>query len=219
LRIFSTRKIEPELLDHLPPDEARPNLEDLTRINRYFGGHSVILDTLNQVARPADSFSLLDVGAASGDTARLLQAAYPHAHVVNFDYNETNIGAAPRPKVIGNAFRLPFAPRSFDYVMCSLFLHHFQDEEVVGLLRGFNRIARRAVLACDLERSLFPYIFLPATKYFFDWKRVTVHDGMISVRAAFSKSELAALAKEAGLKNCALRVHRPAFRISLVASK
>ena len=217
--MFAKRVIKPEVLDHLPPEEARPNLADLTRINRSFGGHSVILKTLPLVARPEESFSLLDIGAASGDTGRAIQAAFPHCCVTSFDYNATNIERAPQPKVIGNAFALPFAPDSFDYVLCSLFLHHFQDEQVIALLRSFYALARRALLVFDLERSVVPYLFLPATRYLFDWKPITVRDGMISVRASFTQEELRMLAEKAGLRNCETAVHRPAFRISLVALK
>src|ERR1700761_8215231 len=105
-------------MDHVPADEARPILADLTRINKNFGGHSVIRKTISRVVRPNDSFSLLDVGAASGDTARLISDEYPLSSVVSFDYNETNLSSAPQPKIIGNAFQLPFALCSFDYVLC-----------------------------------------------------------------------------------------------------
>ena len=219
LNVFTHRVIKPELLDHLPPDEARPNLADLVRINQHFGGHSVILKTLGRVAQPEEAFSLLDIGSASGDTARTIKATYPKSRVVSFDYNPTNIGAAPHPKIIGNAFALPFAPASFDYVLCSLFLHHFQNEHVIELLRNFFALARKALLVCDLERNLIPYLFLPATKYAMKWKKVTVHDGMISVRASFTGDELKALARQAGLSPCDLAVHRPAFRISMIARK
>jgi ubiquinone/menaquinone biosynthesis C-methylase UbiE len=219
LNVFAERVIEPELLDHLPPEEARPNLADLTRINQYFGGHSVILKTLAQVTAPSDAFTLLDIGAASGDTAMAITAAYSHSCVVSFDYSPTNIGAAPHPKIIGNAFALPFAPSSFDFVLCSLFLHHFQDDHVVHLLRSFHAVAKRALLVCDLERNVIPYFFLPATKHILNWKKITVHDGMISVRAAFKQEELRALAEKAGISVCEITVHRPAFRISLIAKK
>jgi Methyltransferase domain len=215
--VFSHRLIKPELMDHAPPEIARLILSDLTRINQKFGGHSVVLNTLKRVARPQDAFSLLDIGAASGDMARIIGAAFPHSRVVNFDYNAVNLGAAPPPKVIGNAFHLPFAPRSFDYVLCSLFLHHFEDGRVVELLRSFHAVARKALLVCDLERNILPYLFLPATKVLFRWHRLTVSDGIISVRAAFKKAELHQLAKRAGIPSCQVNTHRPAFRVSLIA--
>ena len=217
--MFAKRLTQPELLDHASPEEARPNLNDLIRINRNFGGHSTILKTLAGVIEPRSSFSLLDVGAASGDTARVVQARYPGAAIVNLDYNCTNLHGAPMPKVISNALTLPFAPLSFDYVLCSSFLHHFQDEQIVELLRSFYAVARKAVFVCDLERSIFPYLFLPATQPLFKWGRLTVHDGRISVRAAFRKKELLELSRRAGIPAAKISAHRPAFRLAMIARK
>jgi SAM-dependent methyltransferase len=217
--VFSRRVIKPELLDHAHPEEARLNLADLIRINERFGGHSVLLKTLSRVVSRSEAFSLLDIGAASGDAARVIRKAFPVARVSCFDHNAVNLSAAPHPKVIGDAFRLPFAPGSFDYVLCSLLLHHFADECVVELLREFYQLARKALLVCDLERHILPYLFLPATKCFYGWQRITLHDGPISVRASFTRKELRQLAGQAGIVQCEVRVHRPAFRVSLVARK
>ncbi len=217
--MFSRRLIEPELLDHAPAEEARANLADLIRINQKFGGHAVILKVLGKVASAEDSFSLLDVGAASGDTAVAIRSAYPHSRVFNFDCSAVNLSAAPQPKLIGDAFQLPFAARSFDYVLCSLFLHHFEDGRVVRLLKSFHEVARKALLVCDLERNIWPYLFLPATKFLYGWQRITLHDGPVSVRASFTAAELRNLAGQAGLNDCEVSIHRPAFRVSLVARK
>ena len=217
--MFSKRLIRPELLDHVTPEEARPNLADLVRINRHFGGHSVLRKVLGRVVGRNERFTLLDIGAASGDTARLIQELYPRASVTSLDYNAVNLGAAPEPKIIADAFRLPIAPGRFHFVLCSLFLHHFNDEQVVELLRGFYAAAHRALLICDLERHILPYLFLPATKPLSQWGRITVHDGIISVRASFRADELLQLAHKAGIHVAEVQVHRPAFRISLVAPK
>ena len=217
--IFSKRVIEPEILDHVPPEEARPNLADLVRINKRFGGHSAILQTLKRAAGKQASFSLLDIGAASGDTARVIRRAYPAARITSLDYNETNLGAAPYPKIIANAFDLPFNDESFDFVLCSLFLHHFSDEEVVSLLSSFYRIAKRALVVCDLERHILPFLFLPATRGIFKWNDITVRDGKISVRAAFRRNELETLARKAAIKNPQVQVRRPAFRLAMIAAK
>jgi SAM-dependent methyltransferase len=217
--VFAKRLIKPELLDHAPPDEARPNLADLVRINHNFGGHSTIRKILAEVVPNGDEFTLLDVGAASGDTARLLQGLYPRASVISLDHSLVNLEGAPPPKLIADAFALPVSPGSFDYVLCSLFLHHFNNEQVVGLLRSFYRVARRALLVCDLERHIVSYCFLPITKWFFGWERITLHDGPVSVRAGFRSKELLDLSKQAGLRHARVLVHRPAFRLSLIARK
>ena len=217
--MFSRRVIKPELLDHAAPEEARQNLADLIRINQKFGGHSVILKTLSRVASPNQSFSLLDIGAGSGDSAIAIHKAFPHSRVISLDYSAVNLGAAPAPKIIGDAFHLPFASASFDYVLCSLFLHHFENGRVVELLRSFYQVARKALLVCDLERNILPFLFLPATKFLFGWQRITLHDGPISVRASFTQAELKDLAQQAGLNGCEVAAHRPAFRLSLVARR
>lgn len=217
--MFAQRLIEPEVLDHVPPEVARPNLADLVRINQRFGGHSVLRKALESVAETSGTFSLLDVGAASGDSARFINGLYPDAAVTCLDYNATNLERAPLPKLIADAFALPFSDRSFDIVLCSLFLHHFENTEAVELLRGFYAVARRALVVCDLERHVLPYLFLPATKTLFRWNAITVSDGLKSVRAAFRAGELKDVALAAGITKPAVRVYRPAFRLSLVAKR
>ncbi len=217
--MFHSRHIEPEVLDHAAPEVARENLADLVRINRSFGGHSTIRKLLRQVVRPGDSFTVLDVGAASGDTARVIREAYPNAHVTSLDYNWVNIEKAPAPKVIADAFQLPFLPNSFDLVLSSLFLHHFDNDAVRDLLQSFHQVARRAVLIADLERHILPYLFLKVTKPVFGWGDITVDDGLKSVRAAFRASELQEVARRAGLRDAHVDTHRPAFRLTMVARK
>jgi len=193
------RSIRPELLDHAGEEDARSNLADIVRLNQQFGGHKVILRTLDTVARREDAFSILDVGAASGDTARLVKQNYPRAQVVSLDLHVQNLAAAPAPKTVGDAFRLPFREGAFEFVFCSLFLHHFPDEEVVTLLREMHRVARKALLICDLERHVLSWVFVPATWLFFHWHWITLHDGPVSVRAAFTREELGRLAERAGI--------------------
>ena len=216
---FSKRRIEPELLDHAPAAEAHANLAQIVRLNQRFGGHSVLRKALAQAVNGHPAFTLLDIGAASGDTARLVKSLYPAATVTNVDLNPVNLSAAPQPKLLADAFHLPFKPASFDYVVCSLFLHHFEDPQVAELMAGFYRVARRALVVSDLERHILPYLFFPATKPFFGWTPMTMHDGMCSVRAAFRASELCDLADKAGIPNAQVVTHRPAFRLTLTATK
>jgi SAM-dependent methyltransferase len=142
---------------------------------------------------------------------------YPAAKVTSLDYVESHLGASPERRVAGDAFRLPFRPGSFDYVFCSLFLHHFRNERVVELLKAFGEVARKGVLAIDLERNPIPYYFIAWSRPLLHWDPVTVHDGAISVEAAFRRKELVDLARQAGLRNPRARVFRPAFRIALAA--
>ena len=216
--IVAERVIVPELLDHASPEEAHENLRDLVMINRHFGGYRILRKLMSQFVRPQQSFSLLDIGAASGDMAAALRSMYPKARVTSLDRSPAHLAQAAQPKLAGDAFSLPFRPASFDFVFSSLFLHHFQNEQIEQLLRGFKLIARCAVLAIDLERGPIGYYFLPATRWIFGWHSISMHDGPVSVQAAFKKDELLELARRAGLAQAEVRVHRPWARVSLVAA-
>ena len=214
---LAERVILPELLDGAPDREAIPSLGDLVRINRYLGGYSTLRALLARVARPLDRFSLLDVGAASGDMSAKVHEWYPLSRITAFDYKLNHLTAARCSKVVGDAFHLPFTPGSFDFVFCSLFLHHFENAAVIGLLAAFRKTARRAVLVIDLERGPLAHHFIPATQWLFHWNRITMHDAPVSVAAGFKQQELLNLAAAAGLNNANVRVHRPWGRLSLVA--
>ena len=213
------RWIEPEVLDEQTPEGGAASVADLVRINRFLGGHRVLRESLTRCGlHRDDAFTLLDVGAASGDAARLVAELYPRARVTSLDYRAHHMRDNPSPqRIVGDAFRLPFAPRSFDVVYCGLFLHHFDNDAVVRLLSAFGSLARRHVIANDLERHILPYYFLPATRWLLGWDPITLHDGPVSVQAAFTQAELGDLARAAGLQAPHVELYRPAFRLGLTA--
>jgi SAM-dependent methyltransferase len=213
----NSRILRPELLDVAEPGAARAGLRDLVRINRFLGGHSILARLAARLVRPAETFSVLDVGAASGDMGAALASRFPGARVTSLDRRALHLGNAPGARIVADAFHLPFPPASFDLVMCSLFLHHFDNTRVVELLRRFNATARRGLIVLDLERSSFASRFVPATRWLFGWSDITVHDAPASVRAGFKPLELTQLARTAGLNQPSVRRHVPWFRLSLVA--
>lgn len=216
-RGWDERHIEPEMLADASGEQMRRNLREIALVNRLFGGHSVARLLLREMGLPSEAFSLLDVGAASGAMGEAIRRAFPQASVLSLDLAPGHLDPCRGPCVAGDAFHLPIRPRSVDFVFCSLFLHHFEDAQVVALLAEFARAARRAVLAIDLERSRIAYHFLPATRWIFHWDPIMLNDGPISVRASFRKHELLALAGRAGLERPRVRRHTPWFRLSLSA--
>jgi hypothetical protein len=211
------RRLRPELLDDSPPEESVRSLADLVRINRYLGGHEVLRKTFALLFKPGERFSMLDVGSASGDAGYVIRDQFPAARIVSLDYRVHHLEHAAPPRVAADAFHLPVRSAAFDVVHCSLFLHHFTDRQIVDLLRGFSRAARRYVVVNDLERHLLAERFIPATRWLFGWHPITVHDASLSVAAAFKPAELRRLAELAGLEQVQVRAYRPSFRIALVA--
>jgi len=205
-----------ERLDSAEATEAQTNLRDIARINRWFGGHRTLVRLLRTFVGPDDQFSMLDVGAGSGDIARCIQQRFPHACVVSLDRRLPHLSIAPSPRIAADALDLPFADDSFDLVMCSSLLHHFPNEQVTALLNGMRRVARRAVIVLDIERHVLAYYFLPLTRWLLRWSDLTVHDGCASVKAAFHRTELESLTKSLEPVEAVVCRHTPWFRISLV---
>ena len=210
------RLIRPELLDDESGLDKKASLRDLVRIGRYLGGNRVLRALIRRVTKPDETFSLLDVGAASGDSVAIIRGVRPHAIVTSFDYRLEHLAAASDRRVAGDAFRLPFREGSFDFVYCSLFLHHFEDNAIVELLKSFRAIARRGVLVIDLERGPGAYYFMAMSQWMFHWNRITLHDAPASVEAAFKLGELEALGRRAGLREINVRRYWPWARLSLV---
>ena len=210
-------------------DVAR-NLADLRRINRFLGGRRVIIEALDRliVTERLQSLSLLDVGTGSADipgaVADWCRARGIVAEVTGLDLSERNLRVARSrlgvnqavQLVRGDSLRLPFADRSVDVVTASLLLHHFEDADVVRLLKDFARVARRAVIVNDLIRNLVPYWFARLSGPLLATSYLTRYDGPASVLRGFTVREMAAHAERAGLNRAQVRRRFP-YRLALVA--
>jgi hypothetical protein len=73
------------------------------------------------------------------------------------------------------------------------------------------------VLVNDLERHWLPYLFICSARPFAR-SRITRHDGPASVRQAYTRSEIEALAREAGFAHFETRRLLP-FRWGLILWK
>ncbi len=155
-----------------------------------------MLPLLADLPRP----SLLDVGCGSGDLPHLLHAERG-LRVVGLDVKPLHLRQAPRSlrPVAADVRHLPFGPRSFDVVTASLFLHHFDGDEVAAVIASLATVARRAVVVNDLRRARVPWVF---GRLFFPLlfqARVSVADGLLSIRRSFTPPELAEAFRQAGL--------------------
>ena len=181
------------MLDEGVPDaEALRSLADLRFVDRYLGNRrafrSAVLPYLDGTAR------ILDVGCGSGDVlSGLRRAAGGRALAVGADIKHLHLRGAPADivRVVADARALPFPPRSFDVVVTSLFLHHFDAPELPDVLRGLYSLARRALVVNDLRRARVPYAFGRAFFKVLFRSPVSVADGLLSIRRAFRPDELA----------------------------
>jgi ubiquinone/menaquinone biosynthesis C-methylase UbiE len=230
---FGQRSYEPEHIDKgdYTPEEYEGCLAELRRVNRWLGDlsalrRSVLPDIGRGGARP---FTLLDVGAGTGELLREVALAArgrgASARLVGLELNgRAAVGLLEEsrefPEVTsmrGDALRLPFADGAFDYVMCSLFTHHFRDDACVRVLKEMARVARRRVYCIDLHRHPVAYYFYTTVGRLILHNRLVREDGALSILRAFRPEELRSLGERAGLKEVKVERRFP-YRLVLSAS-
>lgn len=229
---FHTRSLKPERIDtgDYTPEEYDRFLHDIRLVNRFAGDIRALQTTLlREIERVSlREFTVLDVGAGSGELLRVVAKSARRAHrrtnLVGVELNARSASAIAEESrdfgeitaVRGNALQLPFADNTFDYAICSLFTHHFGDEDIVLILRELSRVARRRIYVIDLHRRRAAYFFYRIFCAAFRISRLVVEDGSLSILKSFTPEELKLLGERANLKNVAVERRLP-FRLVLEA--
>ena len=230
---FRQRSYELEHLDKgdYTPEEYEGCMAELRRVNRWLGDSRALRrSVLPDIGRDAlREFSLLDVGAGTGELLREValwsRRRGTTARLVGLELNErAAAGLAEESRefwevesVRGDALRLPFAAGAFDYVMCSLFTHHFRDEACVRVLAEMARVAARRVYVIDLHRHPVAYYFYTTAGRLLLHNRLVREDGALSILRSFRPRELRVLAERAGLSDVRVERRFP-YRLVLSAS-
>jgi ubiquinone/menaquinone biosynthesis C-methylase UbiE len=229
---FRERSLELEHLDKgdYTGEEYEGCIVELQRVNRWLGDAQALKDSLlKEIARVnLQSFSVIDVGAGSGELLRTIAGWARRAKrttcLTGVELNarsaeaiaDESDGFAEISAVRGDAFQLPFADNTFDYAICSLFTHHFKDDSVEKLLRELSRVAARRIFVIDLHRHPVAYYFYTTIGRLFLHNRLIREDGALSILRSFKPKELQRLAQRAGLKSSSVERHFP-YRLVLSA--
>jgi ubiquinone/menaquinone biosynthesis C-methylase UbiE len=217
---FRRRATDPELLDgSVSPEEAARSLADLRFVNRWLGGRRSLLRAVRPYLESGGR--LLDVGCGSADLpAYVVRCSPPPLLAIGIDIKPLHLRHAPAAveRVVADVRALPFPPRSFDVVTASLFLHHFDGHDVAEVLRGLFALARRALVVNDLHRARVPFWFGRVVFPLAFRSAVSVHDGLVSIRRAFTPRELLESFRAAGLRGVRIRRSFP-YRLVAVAER
>jgi hypothetical protein len=177
------RKLTPELLDHLPPDDpgAIRSRRDLRRINTFMGNDSWILRNI-----PADTPHITEIGSGDGNLLSKIHKRLPTIPLTACDL-------APRPDDLPNAVEwirgnlLENPPTSKGgTLIANLILHHFTDEQLHQLAPWFSSFDN--IIANEPLRSSFPRLLGKLACPFVH--PITRHDMQVSIEAGFVANEL-----------------------------
>jgi SAM-dependent methyltransferase len=206
---------EPELMDRPQPvtPELASDLRNLRRLNRYFGSYALIQHFLQRWILPETQMRVLDLATGSGDIPRLV---VDHARKVGatitveaVDQQASTLEiarglSANYPEITfveGDALSFREGGSLCDLVLCSLALHHFDENDAVKILARCRQLSSGYVLVSDLRRGLLATVgvYLLTALIFRD--PMTRADGRTSAARAFSFRELRTLAERAGWKD------------------
>jgi hypothetical protein len=226
---------QPEWLDlgYGSPPEVAASLADIDRINRYLGGRRALTlhlyPRLKRLAQRAEAITLIDLGTGSADIPIAL-AGWARRHQIrlhilavdiarrHLDVARAQVAALPEVTLVqADAGRLPLLPGRADFVISSLFLHHFSPSLLVRLLSHAGAAAG-CVIMSDLVRGRLPLIAFKLVQPIFARSSVTQHDGALSIRRAYTPGELRQLAAQAGLPRVKVHTHWP-WRMTLVSDR
>jgi ubiquinone/menaquinone biosynthesis C-methylase UbiE len=225
----------PELMDRPGISRAllREELQILETANRRWGGHKLVLGYVQRLLGSArtKSLTILDLGTGAADIPRAIvawarQRKLPVA-ITAVDGNSGVLEIAreacrdwPEIRLEQHDLRaLPYAADSFDLVLCSLALHHFDSAVAVAILRRINELARRSCVVNDLHRN-WPAIWtIELLARTVIKSHIVSNDAVQSARAAFTVRELWAMAEQAGLTNFRIHRHQWFFRMVLEGKK
>jgi len=237
LRWSPPRKDQPELLDQGAGSESdvRMNLHEMWVINRWLGGVLALTRHLFPLLRRQQKAPLriVDIGTGAGEMAFFI-ARWARQHrlpitLYPLDLSARNLAMAREHEakashtsnihlLQGDASSLPFAPQSVDYYISTLFLHHLSPQQIIDFLAHTYHLAQRGIIMSDLTRGYLPLIAFRLIQPLFARHYLTRHDGILSIRRAYTPGELSILAQAAGLKNVRIYTHFP-WRMTLIAEK
>jgi SAM-dependent methyltransferase len=214
------------------PEAIDQSLADLSRINRWLGGMRGLAGHLYPRIRAcgAKHVRVLDLGAG-GCTIPAAMARWArhervplrifaldlrHAHL---QWAWRSVQTWPEIALIqGDVLAPPIAEGSVDFVVSSLFLHHFTAAALIQVLPKWARLARQSLIMTDLVRHPVPYWFMKAASPVFARSAITRHDAAVSIRRAYRPEELRRIAQEAGLAQARVFTYFP-YRMVLVIDR
>jgi 2-polyprenyl-3-methyl-5-hydroxy-6-metoxy-1,4-benzoquinol methylase len=233
--MYLHRSSEPEIMDDLnyKGEVVIQTLKELDFINTWLGGNAVTMKAVQKIAEERccgqsnQPVTLADLGCGSGHILIKIAGwarnsgikvkltgidANPfiieHARQVTSSFKEIDF-------LCKNVFSVSFSALRYDLITCTLFCHHFDDKQLVKLLRQLGKQAGTAIIINDIHRHWFAYHSIKWLTRMFSKSYMVKYDAKLSVLRAFKKEELEKIVNEAGFKKYSIS-WKWAFRYQLI---
>ncbi len=242
---FKTRSYQAELLDNeeIPTEDLYQNLRELDFINRYLGGHAVVLNGIgyfvniikniysenienikqkevseqsikldnSEQVKISNTIKIFEIGSGGGDNLRAINK-YLRAKIIPFqlggvDLKEDCVRFAEKynsesSKInyqIADYQLVTFYESKPDIIFNSLFCHHFNDEDLIKMLRWMYQNSESGFIIADLHRHPLAYYSIKWLTWLFSKSYLVKNDAPLSVLRGFTRKELEVLFEKAGI--------------------
>ena len=231
---LKTRSSEKEIMDDFSQsgETIDQTLRELERINAILGGNYVSTGGIKKLLKGqiANECHIADLGCGGGDMMMYLSKwGERNGHNLKFsgidanpaivDFAQENTNTFQNIKYYSlNIFSSEFKSLNPDIIHCSLFTHHFTDEELVPLLQRLLNQSTLGLVINDLHRHTVSYYFTKWIIRTLSKSSMVRYDSVVSIMRSFKKKELEEILKKAEITRYSLK-WKWAFRWQLVIYK
>ena len=211
------RSKETEIMDDLDMtgELLIDSLDKIATINQWLGGKQVALSALKTLLKnhsEEKELSIVDLGCGNGDILRKIakfgrkrglkfqllgidanQATIDYAIKLSKDYPEIKY---LKQDVLSEEFR----HQKYDIALCTLFLHHFEDEIALNLIQSILKNTGIGLIVNDLHRHPIAY-YLFKLLTLFTKNKMMKDDGLLSILKGFKRKDLDDFANQIPFKN------------------
>lgn len=229
--MFKQRSYEEEIMDDL--EASGPiipqTLKELEIINQRLGGNYVTTNGLDKLIseKPNKKIRIADLGCGGGDILKLValwakKRGYD-VELVGFDANthiidyakENCKGFSEITFAVEDIFSDQFKSQKFDVILCTLFTHHFHEDDLIKIFKQFKEQSDLGVIINDLHRHWLAYYSIKLLTSLFSKSDMVKNDGPLSVKRAFKRVDLEQIMSDASITNFTIK-WMWAFRWQLV---
>ena len=213
--MFKQRSDKKELMDDLTlhSETLGQNLRELRMVNFYLGGNLVLWLALNKLKRKGyfqenRIYQVADIGSGGGDNLVLMAKWFrkneievvltgidANAYMIEFgqafckDYSNIRFEQH-------NVFDEKIGNLSFDITTCSLFCHHFTNDELKAIFKNIKTITQGFFIINDLHRHPIAWGGIWFLTRILNGSYLIKNDAPLSVLRAFKKNELKVLVNQ-----------------------
>lgn len=201
-----------EIMDDLKMqgDELEKTLLDLDKVNKWLGGNKITLEGVEKLLKSCcytRPVKIIDVGCGNGtilqEVAEWGRKRGERLELLGIDANKNAMEIARKnlsgfPEVTFkdmDVFSDEFKAQEADIILCTLTLHHFNDEQIKELMSTFTSMAKLGVVINDLRRDKKAYYLFKAFCAAFRLGEINRKDGLTSILRSFKKSDLKSYGK------------------------